>query len=74
MRLYDVQNQRPVGSFEPNFGEYLNSVEWSPFRPSVFATVSSTGVIYIYDMVQSKSQPAEVIKNDDLMSIPLQNR
>jgi WD40 repeat protein len=65
IRLYDLQDKRQVQTFEPNFGEYLNSVEWSLFRPAVFACVSNTGNLYIYDLVRSKKKPIETIIMDD---------
>jgi WD repeat-containing protein 34 len=54
IRLYDVQDKKAVASFEPCFGEYLLCVQWSPFRPCVFACVSNAGTLYIYDLVRSK--------------------
>lgn len=51
VRLYDIQDKRAIASFEPSFGEYLNCVQWSPFRAAVFACVSNTGFLYIYDLV-----------------------
>lgn len=69
VRLYDVQDKRPVAQFEPSFGEYLNCVEWSLFRPAVFACVSSTGTLYIYDLVLSKQKPVETIQLDDSLSL-----
>jgi len=31
-------------------GEYLLAVEFSPFRPAVFAAVGNSGNVYIYDL------------------------
>lgn len=64
IRLYDVQDKRPVASFEPQVGEYLHCVEWSLFRPAVFAAVSNSGTLYIYDLVRSKKKPFEVLQMD----------
>ena len=53
IRLYDTLSNRPLNVFEPGgFGanEYLSAVEWSPFRPAVFAVAGITGNIYIYDL------------------------
>ena len=63
--MYDVSENKPVASFQPSFGEYLNCVEWSIFRPAVFACVSNAGVMYIYDLVRSKKKPSEIIRLDD---------
>lgn len=40
--------------FEPGYNEYLMKVVWSPYRPTVFVTVSNTGVVYIYDLILSR--------------------
>eukprot|EP00347_Sterkiella_histriomuscorum_P003637 403363522 len=68
LRLYDTLSNRPVAMFEPGgYGacEYLLSVEFSPFRPAVFAAVGNSGNVYIYDLVQSKSAPSYILKNQD---------
>ena len=41
VRLYDMSNQRPIMVFEPGYNEYLMKVAWSPYRPTVFATISN---------------------------------
>ena len=64
--MYDLQEKRPVASFEPNFGEYIISVEFSPFRPCVFAAITSGGNLFIYDLVVNKQGPVEVIKYERL--------
>ena len=51
-------------------GEYLVCVEWSIFRPPVFACVSNTGNLYLYDLVRSKKAPIETIKLDDELKTP----
>lgn len=61
IRLYDVQDKRPVALFETEFGEFINCVRWSLFRPSVFAAVSNRGTLYLYDLVQSRKTPVKVI-------------
>lgn len=42
-------------SFCPENG-YLYSVEWSPFRPCVFACGTTKGNILIYDLNESSSE------------------
>jgi WD40 repeat protein len=54
-----------LASFEPCFGEYINCVQWSPFRPSVFAACSNAGSLYIYDLTQSKQKCIEAIKHEN---------
>lgn len=49
-------------SFEPSINEYLYDVCWSPFRPAVFTCVGNKGLVYIYDLTESKQFP--VIKLD----------
>ena len=65
VRMYDILNHRPVTIFEPGYNEYLLDVQWSPFRPSVFATISNLGNVYIYDLIQSKSSPTLILKHQD---------
>jgi WD40 repeat protein len=65
IRLFDVLNHRPLSTFEPGIQEYLMDIEWSPFRPGVFATVSNNGNVYIYDLVQSNKSPVQVLKHPD---------
>jgi len=62
VRMYDVQNHRPVTVFEPGYNEYLMAVAWSPFRSTVFVTVSNSGTVYIYDLLLSKQSPSYVIE------------
>jgi WD40 repeat protein len=62
IRMYDVQDKKQIVTFEPSFGEYIMSIEWSPVRPAVFAAVTNSGSLYIYDLVKSKHNPAEIIK------------
>ena len=54
VRMYDVLGKRPISVFEPGYNEYLLAVHWSPFRPTVFVTVSDTGTLYIFDLMLSK--------------------
>ena len=64
--MYDVQDKKQVATFEPCFGEYINCVQWSPFRAAVFAAVSNSGSLYIYDLIKSKHSPIEIIKYTSL--------
>jgi len=61
VHMYDTLGQRPVMVFEPGSNEYLTSVCWSPYRATVFVTVSNNGNIYIYDLILSKRVPSYVI-------------
>lgn len=68
LRLFDTLSNRPVAMFEPGgygAGEYIMACEFSPFRPTVFAAVGNSGNVYIYDLIQSKSAPTVVLKNQD---------
>ena len=69
MRLYDLLGHRPVMVFEPGYNEYLLDVQWSPFRPAVFATISNLGNVYLYDLSVSKSSPIHILKDPDLDSV-----
>jgi WD repeat-containing protein 34 len=59
--MYDVLNNRPITVFEPGYNEYMMQVCWSPFRPTVFAAVSNSGSVYIYDLMLSKQVPSYVL-------------
>lgn len=48
--------------FEPGYNEYLMKVLWSPFRPTVFAIVSNSGSVYIYDLMAQKQSPAYILE------------
>ena len=48
--------------FEPGYNEYLMKVAWSPYRPTVFVTVSNTGVVYIYDLILSRQTPSYILE------------
>ena len=66
IRMYDVQDKKQIATFEPCFGEYINCVQWSPFRAAVFAAVTNSGSLYIYDLIKSKHSPIEIIKYTSL--------
>lgn len=59
--MYDVIDARPIAIFEPGYTEYLMGVAWSPFRPTVFAAVSNSGTVYIYDLILSKQVPTYIL-------------
>lgn len=65
VRVYDSLNHRPLLIFEPGYNEYLTDIQWSPFRPAVFGTISNSGNVYLYDLAASKSNPAMVLKHTD---------
>ena len=66
VRMYDQQDKRPVASFEPAFGEYVMDVAFSQERPSVFAAISSSGNLFLYDLVANKQCPSEIIRYETL--------
>jgi WD40 repeat protein len=35
---------------------------WSPFRPTVFVTVSNTGSVYVFDLIMSKQAPSYILE------------
>jgi WD40 repeat protein len=74
IRLYDLLGHRPLSVFEPGYNEYLLDVQWSPFRPAVFATVTNLGNVYLFDLTISKISPAHIIRDSDLNSVPSSKR
>lgn len=66
IRLYDTMDKRPVAWWSPSFGDYITCVRFSPWRPCVFAAISSSGSIYIYDLVANKNGPVDEIKYESL--------
>jgi WD40 repeat protein len=65
VRMYDINNTRCVGSFEPSSNEYLMDVCFSPIRPAVFAVIGTRGIPYIYDLTVSKQTPAYILEEAD---------
>ena len=59
--MFDVIDARPIAIFEPGYTEYLMGIAWSPFRPTVFAAVSNSGTVYIYDLILSKQVPSYIL-------------
>lgn len=70
VRLYNLSDKRPIQSFEPCFGEQFNCVEWSLSRPAVFACGSTTGTLYIYDLLRNMQKPIKKIEMDDRDRVP----
>ena len=46
----------PLVTIEPSLG-YMYSTKWSPVRPLVFAAVTESGHLLIYDLKQSRTVP-----------------
>ena len=65
IRMYDINNNRSIASFEPSANEYLMDVCFSPFRPAVFAAIGTKGKPYIYDLTISKKSPAFILEGGD---------
>lgn len=74
IRLYNLYDKRPVQIFEPCFGERFNCVEWSLSRPAVFACGSSSGCLYIYDLLRNNKNPIKKIEMDDRDRVPISMR
>lgn len=71
IRVVDILNHRPVAVFEPGYNEYIHDVAWSPFRAAVFAAVSNSGNVYIFDLLKSKTSASYVLKHGD-DGVPMQ--
>eukprot|EP00842_Homolaphlyctis_polyrhiza_P004856 jgi/Hompol1/5371/HPOL_001197-RA len=61
MHLYSQLQTKPVWMWEPST-HTLCSVDWSPFRSTVFACTTLEGSVLIYDLATSKSIPSATIK------------
>ena len=64
IKMYEINNNRCIASFEPSSNEYLMDVCFSPFRPAVFAAIGTKGKSYIYDLTISKKSPAYILENE----------
>ncbi|KAK9816533.1 hypothetical protein WJX72_001622 [[Myrmecia] bisecta] len=60
LRLFSVLRRKPVAEFAPSKMP-LFSAQWSPARPLVFAVGAGDGRVYLYDLLQSTMQPADII-------------
>mmetsp|Transcript_30586 Transcript_30586/g.30073 ORF Transcript_30586/g.30073 Transcript_30586/m.30073 type:complete len:184 (+) Transcript_30586:1334-1885(+) len=65
VKMYDINNNRSIASFEPSSNEYLMDACFSPFRPAVFAVIGTKGKPYIYDLTISKKSPAYILENEE---------
>ncbi|KAJ3416873.1 WD repeat-containing protein 34 [Chytridiales sp. JEL 0842] len=50
--------------WEPSSRE-LHSIQWSPFKPTVFAMVSADGSLYVYDLASHRSIPVLTLAASD---------
>lgn len=66
IRLYNLQDTEPKATFEPSFGDYVTGLQWSYTRPCVFAAVTSSGSLFIYDLVANKQGPVDTKKYESL--------
>lgn len=64
IKLYEINNNRCLASFEPSSNEYLMDVCFSPIRPAVFAAIGNRGKPYIYDLTVSNQAPAYILEQD----------
>lgn len=64
IKMYEINNNRCIASFEPSSNEYLMDVCFSPFRPAVFAAIGTRGRSYIYDLTISKKSPVYILENE----------
>ena len=66
IRMYNTQEMEPCAIFEPAFGDYITGLQFSYTRPCVFAAITSSGHLFIYDLVANKQGPVEVRKYEGL--------
>mmetsp|Transcript_27534 Transcript_27534/g.38011 ORF Transcript_27534/g.38011 Transcript_27534/m.38011 type:complete len:548 (+) Transcript_27534:45-1688(+) len=60
VHIWNTLQAEPVLWLEPA-SVYLYQVQWSPFRPLVFATSTGDGRIALYDFLNSRLHPAKMI-------------
>ena len=60
VRLYSALERRPLATLEPSpeSKHFMYNCQFSPYRASVFAAVSRSSYLHIYDLERSKNKPA----------------
>lgn len=64
IRLYSALERHPLATLEPSTESkhFMYNCQFSPYRASVFAAVSRSSFLHIYDLERSKSKPAVSIE------------
>jgi hypothetical protein len=65
IRMFSMNSNRPIKTFEPSSNEYIMDVCFSPVRASVFAAIGSRGHPYIYDLTVSDKKPTYILEHDE---------
>ncbi len=52
IKLWDKDIKRPIMTFD--LGNAVSDIEWAPYSSTVFAAVTSSGNLYVYDLWQEK--------------------
>ena len=52
IKMWDKNIQRPIKAFD--LGCAIGDIEWAPYSSTVFAAVTSSGNLYVYDLKQQK--------------------
>lgn len=62
VKLWDLKNfaQPLIEFFSPSY-DYVCDVQWSPVHPAVFATITSSGRISLWNLAKSSTEPVDAL-------------
>lgn len=74
VKLWDHTNRTPVMSFD--LAQAIGDVAWAPFSSTVFAAITSDGVVHVYDLHVNRNERIcyqKVVKRAKLTHIAFNN-
>jgi len=61
IKIFHINQTTPLLTLDPSSSSYLLSLVWSPTRPLVLAASSSSGCVYLYDLLSSLLAPVHTL-------------
>ena len=62
IKLWNAQNlAQPIYEFVSPTCDYVCDAQWSPVHPAVFATITSSGKLCVWNLSKSVTEPLEII-------------
>ena len=63
VKLWNLKESKfPIAEFVSTNYDYVCDVQWSPIYPPIFATVTSSGQICIWDITSSLAAPVDILR------------
>ena len=63
VKLWNLKESKvPIAEFVSLNYDYVCDVQWSPIYPSIFATVTSSGQVCIWDLTTSLTAPVDMLR------------